>query len=112
MAVVAVAPCQCFSPGGNQITSPGRDGLDGPTPALGQSTAGGDDQGLTQGVGVPCRPGVGLKRDAHAHRPRRCFGAEQWVDAHPAGEILLRPVAGRLGTASLDVHIRSVFSPA
>src|SRR5215472_18355833 len=23
-AVVAVAPCQCFSPGGNQITSPGR----------------------------------------------------------------------------------------
>src|SRR5438093_13671942 len=24
MAVVAVAPCQCFSPGGNQTTSPGR----------------------------------------------------------------------------------------
>src|SRR5438309_3580742 len=24
MAVVGVAPCQCFSPGGNQITSPGR----------------------------------------------------------------------------------------
>src|SRR5712692_1575867 len=24
MAVVAVAPCQCFSPGGHQITSPGR----------------------------------------------------------------------------------------
>src|SRR5260221_13157352 len=24
MAVVAVAPCQCFSPGGNQITSPGQ----------------------------------------------------------------------------------------
>src|SRR5438876_9950807 len=24
IAVVAVAPCQCFSPGGNQITSPGR----------------------------------------------------------------------------------------
>lgn len=23
MAVVAVAPCQCFSPDGNQITSPG-----------------------------------------------------------------------------------------
>src|SRR5438067_5839331 len=23
IAVVAVAPCQCFSPGGNQITSPG-----------------------------------------------------------------------------------------
>src|SRR5207245_9244987 len=24
MAVVSVAPCQCFSPGGHQITSPGR----------------------------------------------------------------------------------------
>jgi hypothetical protein len=24
MAVVGAAPCQCFSPGGNQTTSPGR----------------------------------------------------------------------------------------
>src|SRR5256885_3232622 len=30
MAVMAVAPCQCFSPGGNQITSPGRMSLIGP----------------------------------------------------------------------------------
>src|SRR2546426_5437211 len=30
MAVVAVAPCQCFSPGGNQITSPGRISSTGP----------------------------------------------------------------------------------
>src|SRR5208283_1726406 len=30
MAVVGVAPCQCFSPGGNQITSPGRISLIGP----------------------------------------------------------------------------------
>src|SRR5207244_7248934 len=30
MAVVAVAPCQCFSPGGNQITSPGRMSSIGP----------------------------------------------------------------------------------
>src|SRR6185295_12409103 len=28
--VVAVAPCQCFSPGGNQITSPGRISSIGP----------------------------------------------------------------------------------
>src|SRR6266513_5087605 len=31
MAVVAVAPCQCFSPGGNQITSPGRISSIGPS---------------------------------------------------------------------------------
>src|ERR1700731_1776325 len=30
IAVVAVAPCQCFSPGGNQITSPGRISSIGP----------------------------------------------------------------------------------
>src|SRR6266581_4886783 len=30
MCVVAVAPCQCFSPGGNQITSPGRISSIGP----------------------------------------------------------------------------------
>src|SRR5436853_3505577 len=30
MAVVGVAPCQCFSPGGNQITSPGRMSSIGP----------------------------------------------------------------------------------
>src|SRR5207245_4474580 len=30
IAVVAVAPCQCFSPGGNQTTSPGRISSIGP----------------------------------------------------------------------------------
>src|SRR5437660_872613 len=30
MAVVGVAPCQCFSPGGHEITSPGRISLIGP----------------------------------------------------------------------------------
>src|SRR5438132_7053567 len=30
MAVVGVAPCQCFSPGGHRITSPGRIFLTGP----------------------------------------------------------------------------------
>ena len=30
IAVIAVAPCQCFSPGANQITSPGRISSSGP----------------------------------------------------------------------------------
>src|SRR5215472_2190766 len=30
MAVVCAAPCQCFSPGGNQMTSPGRISSIGP----------------------------------------------------------------------------------
>ena len=49
MAVVGVAPCQCFSPGGNQITSPGRISSIGPAPALRQAAAGRHDQGLAQG---------------------------------------------------------------
>src|SRR3954463_7924272 len=31
IAVVGVAPCQCFSPGGNQTTSPGRISSTGPS---------------------------------------------------------------------------------
>jgi hypothetical protein len=33
IAVVGVAPCQCFSPGGNQTTSPGRISSTGPPQA-------------------------------------------------------------------------------
>ena len=33
MAVVGVAPCQCFSPGGNHTTSPGRISSIGPPPS-------------------------------------------------------------------------------
>src|SRR5947208_5312369 len=38
MAVVDVAPCQCFSPGGNQTTSPGRISSIGPPSHCAQPT--------------------------------------------------------------------------
>src|SRR5438874_13674161 len=36
--------------------------LDRASPALHESAAGGHDQGLTERMGVPCRPGAGLER--------------------------------------------------
>jgi hypothetical protein len=51
--IIAVAPCQCFSPGGNQTTSPGRISSIGSTLALHPAQSGRDDQGLAERVGVP-----------------------------------------------------------
>src|SRR5437870_3044776 len=60
MAVVVVAPCQCFSPGGNQTTSPRPDYLDRTSPAPREATAGRHDQRLSQRVRVPRGAGAGL----------------------------------------------------
>jgi hypothetical protein len=61
IAVVAVAPCQCFSSGENQTTSPGRTTSTGPPSRWTQPQPGRDDQGLTERMRVPCRaraPGI------------------------------------------------------
>ena len=96
-AVVGVAPCQCFSPGGNHTTSPGPKFLDGAAPALGPTEAGGDDKRLPQRMGMPGRPRRRFERDAcaagHAHRFRR---VEQRIDPHDAREPLGRGRAGRV----------------
>jgi len=62
MAVVAVAPCQCFSPGGIQITSPGRiSSIVPPHAARGRRPP--SRLGLAQRMRVPGGPSAGLKRD-------------------------------------------------
>src|SRR5207249_11331296 len=59
MAVSAVAPCQCFSPGGpDHVARPNL--LDRTAPALYQAAAGRHDQGLTERMGMPCGPGAWL----------------------------------------------------
>lgn len=47
MAVVAVAPCQCFSPGSNQTTSPARISSIRSALTLHPAAASGDDKGLS-----------------------------------------------------------------
>jgi len=71
MAVVAVAPCQCFSPGGNQITSPRPNLLERASPALCQAAASCHDQGLAQRVAVPCCSSTRFERDTGAERVGR-----------------------------------------
>ena len=96
MAVVGVAPCQCFSPGGNQTTSPGRISSTGPPQRCARP-----QPAVTISVwpsGCVCHavraPGsnVTLAPTARAG----AFGFEQRVDAHRAGEPIGRSFAGRL----------------
>src|SRR2546429_417703 len=96
MAVVGVAPCQCFSPGRHRTTSPGRNLLDRTAPALHQAAAGRHDQRLTQRMGVPCGPGAWLERHADAECACRFGCLEEGVDAYNAGEVLGPPFAGGL----------------
>src|ERR1700730_3160519 len=56
MAVVGVAPCQCFSPGENQTTSPGRISSKGPPFALNPAAASRHDERLTERMRVPGSP--------------------------------------------------------
>ena len=53
--------------------------LDRPTPSLRPAAAGRHDQGLTERVRMPCRPGSRLEGDAGANSPRR-LGACQTAD--------------------------------
>jgi hypothetical protein len=71
MPVVAVAPCQCFSFGENQTTSPGR-------------------------MGVPGGSGAGFEGDAGAANARRVGRLKQRVDSHRTGEIVGWALAGWL----------------
>ncbi len=61
-------------------------------------------------MGMPCCPSAGLERDTRAARPSRIGRLEQRVDAYRAGEILVRPLAGRLRAVSFDVHVLYLFT--
>ena len=93
IAVVGVAPCQCFSPGGNHTTSPGRISSIGPPSRLHPAEARRDDQGLTQWMRVPCRACAGLEGDAAAIQAYRVSHLKHGLHANRTGEIGL----GRFG---------------
>src|SRR5436190_17023369 len=66
---------------------PWLDLFDGPSPALRQSGACGDYQGLAQRVSVPCGACTGLKGDAGSDAAGRCLRLEQGGDPHIAGKV-------------------------
>ena len=61
IAVVGEAPCQCFSPGGNMTTSPGRISSTGPPQRCTRPTPAVTISVCPSGVGVPGGAGARLK---------------------------------------------------
>ena len=104
-AVVGVAPCQCFSPGANQTTSPGRISSTGAAFALRPAAAGGDDEGLAEWMGVPGGAGAGLEGDAGALDEGGVGRLKERVDADGAGEPVGRAFGGGLRAGSFDFHV-------
>src|SRR2546427_1392843 len=84
---------------------PGMNLLDGTSPALHEAATRRHDERLTQGMGMPGAAGAGLDRAARNLRAPRSARLEQGLDAHFAGERLLRTIARGSRTASLDVRV-------
>ena len=102
--VVGAAPCQCFSPGGNQITSPGRISSIGPPQRWCAAAARRHDEGLAQRVSVPGSSGGRFEGYACARRVGWSDWLKQRIDAYGASEPVGGSFAGRLRTSSLDVQ--------
>ena len=82
----------------------GPDVLDGAAPALGESSTGGDDEGLAERMSVPCGAGAGLEGDAGTDGARGCGRREQGINAHGAREPIGGAFVGGLGAGFFDVH--------
>src|SRR6266566_2551107 len=95
-AVVGVAPCQCFSAGSNQITSPGRMSSIGPPQRWTRPQPAVTIRVWRSLVAVPCGPSAGLECDTDADRACRIGCLEQGISAYRAGKILGRSFPGRL----------------
>ena len=88
MAVVGVAPCQCFSPGGNQTTSPGRISSIGPPSALSPAAASRDDESLAERMRMPCSPRARLEGYAGTLNKCRIGCLKKRIDPYGAGKPL------------------------
>ena len=69
-------------PRGNQITSPGLISSDQALLPLGAAASGHHDQGLAQGMGMPCRSSTGLEGYAVSRCARRIRRLKQRINSH------------------------------
>ena len=104
MAVVGAAPCQCFSPGSNHTTSPGRISSTGPPQRCARPQSSRDDERLTERMRVPCGPRPRLERNAGALDQRWLRRLKKRIDSYRASEPLRRSLGRRLRTNSSDFH--------
>jgi hypothetical protein len=104
IAVEGVAPCQCFSPAGNQTTSPGRISSIGPSQHCAHPRPEVTIKGLAKWMSMPGGAGTRLERDAGAHSACWMGSLKQWFNDDIAGKPLGGSFAGRLRTTSFDFH--------
>ena len=78
--------------------------FNGSAPALHPPAAGGDNEILTQRVGVLECSRAGFEGDADAQCAGRSIYLEEGIDAHVAGKPIGRSFSGGLRTRSHDVH--------
>jgi len=72
--------------------------------ALNPAEAGGDQQGLAQGMRVPIGARAWLEGNAAAGDTRGLRCLKQWIDAHRSSKIFCRRATGRLRTTAFDIH--------
>ena len=104
MAVSGAAPCQCFSHRLEPDDVAGVDVLDRPAQTLDAAEAGGDDQHLPQGMGVPGGTSARLEGDGVAGRPGRRDDRIERIDADGAGEPVGRAFHRRTRAGAGDLH--------
>ena len=90
MAVVAVAPCQCFSPGGAYNDIAGANLAFRAVFAFHPAAAGGDNQPLPERMGVPGRARARLERDERRRNVRSLGFRKERIDPDAPGE----PIGG------------------
>jgi len=90
--------------GGEPNDVAGADLLDGAAEALGPAEAGGDDEGLAEGVSVPVGARAGREGDGGSLDERGFGRGEERVDADGASEPVGGAGGGGLGAVAGDVH--------
>jgi DNA topoisomerase I-like protein len=82
--------------------------LDRPSLALHPAEAEGDEQGLTERMGVPGRASAGFESDGGSAHPGRRASRKPSIQAYGAREVFCRSLFGGLRAASFDVHRRNL----
>src|SRR6516162_3150682 len=96
MPVVAVAPCQCFSPGGHMTTSPARISVLGPPQHCTQPQPAVTISLWPSGWVCHAVRAPGFERDQRGGDARGIGCLEQRVDPHITAEIFRRTFGGGL----------------
>ncbi len=72
---------------------------------LGPTTTSGDNEGLAQGMGVPCGAGTWLKRDTGYRNPCRFWREIQRINSHSAREVSFWAFCRSLRANTFQFHI-------